>query len=530
MDEIKKDTLHYARTVAKACVNPFSSGLRGSLQAPGYNKRVRLYTAPGSQSVTMAANTTSAVVIFDPEASLRAGQMTVQVIERTSANAINASTSINVGRASTDFTSAGVVSSGLTVQNTSGQDTISGFQTACVLSSVPEDLNQISSTDLLNATSDRERDAAQIVCKEDATTTVSFTEHLGEKRALLRAGRLGNIVRRTLNDNATQFTNTAGGEIRGFGRQGGDHTLEIYANAAAVLAETDFTKHLFRSADNPTDIHSLGTYAVEGSFRMSSENVAADSLRIISFIAVDAANNLLQEKVVNAVQGASSQALSDNIAYHFDLQSTTLPIANVIISVRQGNLQAKAMECTITSIEEVADIPDRAVQVCVIEGINAGATITCNAGAVLSGVPDSENALISGLSSQEFVYDMNLVKLFINELAYNFQHAFTGRGYDMTEKQTEELTSRPEMEMALFAMSFGKIGRAFKQVAKAAPKARKAISQGVSKALPIVDVAAPLLISTGNPAAMGLGAGMMTASMAAKDMKKLGVLEASYHE
>lgn len=203
METSTEVTNAYIHALTKLATDPFEKNSRGELSAPMNEPNVALYTASGSESVTLqtaGTASTSAVVVLDPEATLRNGQCAAYVVERFQSGGVftvNAVTQIAVGRPSSDFTSAGIFSGGLSVENTSSVDTIAGFQTQAVLYSVPADLTNITSTDLRNATTDSETDLTQANCREDGTVTIAFPYHYGQKMALMRDNTSSHETART---------------------------------------------------------------------------------------------------------------------------------------------------------------------------------------------------------------------------------------------------------------------------------------------------------------------------------------------
>lgn len=190
-------TKAYAIDVAEASTNAFNKQARGDIEAPGANENVRLFTAKGGSAVTLSGSTTSASVVFDPEASLRNGQLHVNVFERNAAGKCTAVQSTNLGRPSSEFLSCGVLSSGLKVFNSSGVDVIGGTQSSAVLTSIPKDLSTMSSTELSNSCANHERDLISgVVSRDDSTMTTTFSNHFGQKMALCRIDTEANVVKR----------------------------------------------------------------------------------------------------------------------------------------------------------------------------------------------------------------------------------------------------------------------------------------------------------------------------------------------
>jgi len=404
---VSERTRKYAIEVAETAINSFERQARGNLKAPDGDENVRLYTAKGGSAVTLASGTTSAAVVFDPEASLRNGQMSVNVFERDSTDKCVAVQRVALGRSTEEFLSAGILSSGLKVFNSSGVDVIGGTQSAAVLTSVPRDIATITTTDVSNFCANHERDLASgVVSREDSTLTLSMTEHFGKKMALTRSNTLGNVVQRTWDDGISTRRTTDGSTATFLANT----TMNIGVTSRTnteILADTDAGKALrvfdtdrLSNKNNPL---TLACYraTVSASILISDPDLT-DASQYLEFVVLglDSGGAVISERLVKI-----RITVTDNNKFSLNVTGTvvsdTKPIARVVIGgVRTiGDIadEVSADETTaiITAFEETSDISTRPIHVCVLEGLNSQATINISSTAVITGVPDAANVFIS---------------------------------------------------------------------------------------------------------------------------------------
>jgi len=531
-------TKEYATEVAEAALNAFEKQARGTLSAPGGAENVKLFTAKGGSAVTLASTTTSAAVIFDPEASLRNGQMSVLVHERDSSDGVTNVQKLNLGRASEEFISAGVLSSGLKVFNSSGVDVIGGTQSAAVLSSVPRKASTITSTDLSNFCPNHERDLASgVVSREDATMTMALTSHYGQKMCLARSNTQGNVIRRSWDDGVGSRRTTVGQAL-------GPTTDLSYAalsnssrTTAQILADQDQSgaafagRHLIDTdnldeANNPL---TLATYSVE--FRtdnmFNTGDVADTDFRHeVVALALDAANNVIVSKEMRIVRNMSAVGINLQMVTSGTLTSTTVPIARLVVAVRAESanqstslIAAGQSHSVVTAIEETADIPARGIHFCVFEGLNASATININSFAVLTGVPDSTNVFISsGTQSSDDVHDYNAVEIFLRSISNVLPRAFTVGGHGEFTRELKTMYGDEETSVAFKAMSFAPLARRIKSSASVAKRSARDAAMMAKKVLPYAEAAGEMLSVAPGPIGAA-GSAMVSGAEMARRMR-----------
>jgi hypothetical protein len=476
------DTKTYAIEVAESAVNAFHRQARGDIPSPDGSEAARLFTAKGGSAVTLDSNTTSAAVVFDPEASLRNGQMNVVVYERNSSDAVTFVKKVDLGRAANEFLSVGVLSSGLKVFNSSGVDVIGGTQSSAVLNSVPKVISSVTTTDLGNFVPNHERDLVQgIVSREDATMTMSMTEHFGSKRCLSRTGVTANVVSRTWDEGIDSRRTTAGQSLT-FTADQDLGILDVSLSStqiASALATPDAaitvtggtTRRVLMdtsrldAANNPI---TLATYSATVSGYVSFLNAAQtdDNYRIVyKIVALDAADSIIAENIVEDRRNVVSAAFNSRVSG--TVTSTTVPIARVAVLITDAGseltldvVSSPQTTFRVTCTEETADLSARSIHVSVFEGLNASATLNINSFAVLSGIPDSSNVFISPSSKGvSAVHDTNAVHMFLSSVARVMPRAFTISGHGSFVKSLSTMYGEEEVTLAFKALSFGDVTR-----------------------------------------------------------------------
>uniref|UniRef100_A0A2V0RBK0 Uncharacterized protein n=1 Tax=viral metagenome TaxID=1070528 RepID=A0A2V0RBK0_9ZZZZ len=490
-----EQTKAYAVAVAEASLGSFTKQARGDLEAPNGDENVRLYTAKGGSAVTLASDTTSAAVVFDPESSLRNGQMNVVVYERNASNAVAAVQTVSLGRSTNEFLSAGILSSGLKVFNSSGVDVIGGTQTAAVLTAVPRDISTITTTDVANFCSNHERDLVSgVVSREDSTMTMCMTDHFGKKMSLSRSNTLGNVVERSWDSSIGTRLTTEGENLMKVGSRtmvataSGATNAEILANENRRLIDTNFLS----AGNNPL---TLATYnaTVEARIVMNDPGSAVAQFKInVRALGVDAAGTVVAEvNLTDILTTAASSVYTFSAAT--TLTSATTPIHRVILGLVSTSsdvtdtLRAADSSAVVKAFEETADIPARPIHVCVFEGLNASATLNINSTAVMTGVPDSTNVFISSAGSvSRVVYDTNLVEMFLRSVSRVLPRAHTITGHGAMEKAVMAVFGSEDIKLSFQAMSFGDVIKKLSGAGKFAKATIRDVSDIAKEVEPIL--------------------------------------------
>uniref|UniRef100_A0A2V0R8W2 Uncharacterized protein n=1 Tax=viral metagenome TaxID=1070528 RepID=A0A2V0R8W2_9ZZZZ len=509
-------TKEYAIEVAQTALSSFERQARGTLEAPNGDENVRLYTAKGGSAITMSSTVTSATIVYDPEATVRNGQLNVVAYGRNSSGQVVQVSSVNLGRPTDEFLSVGVLSSGLKVLNSSGVDVIGGTQSAGILTSVPRDISTLDSTSLANACSNHERDLASgVISRDESTVTVCMTEHFGKKMALCRSNTLGNIVQRTWDDGIGNRKRTIGQSL-GPTENKTLSTTNVNASDADVIA-TDSLRimdtNLLDAANNPL---TLATYSASFTayLQMGDPDITSISHpSVYVMLALDAANNVIGRSEIRDIV-----SVTDNQNYSVRLtgsvSSSTVPIHRVVVGATYSEgvaveiVVASASTFSLTAFEETADIAARPIHVCVLEGLNASATLNLTSTAVLCGVPDSTNVFIGATGSTvPEVYDTNAVEMFLKSIARTLPRAFTISGHGAVTRSLTAMYGDESVDLAFKAMSFSDVSKKAADLVRQATKLRHELAPYVET----VGAAASML--PGTAGAVGRGAIMASRLM-----------------
>jgi hypothetical protein len=492
-------TKDYATEVALTALNAFDRQGRGDLEAPNGDENVRLFTAKGGSAVTLSSTTTSAAVVYDPESTLRNGQLAAMIYERNSANKCTNVQRVTLGRSTDEFLSAGILSSGLKVFNSSGVDVIGGTQSAAVLTSVPRDISTVTTTDIANFCSNHNRDLVSgVVSREDSTLTMAMTEHFGKKMALTRKNTLGNVIQRTWDEGISSRRTTSGSTFT----FDVDTTMDIGATTrtdAEILADTDAGAAL-RLVDtdrldgdkNPLTLACFRADVDVTALILDPDATDASQFMMFVILGLNAAGTVISRREVQI-----RMSVTDNHKFAFRVSGTASsdsePLARVVVGgIRTvGDISDKIVAAetsgVITAYEETSDISARPIHVCVLEGINASATLNISTTAVITGVPDSSNVFISTRPDNESaVVDSNAVEMFLKSMTRVLPRAFTVGGHSIVDKKVRAMYGDEAVMLAFKAMSFGDVGKAIKKVGLAAKAAAPQVKALLEEALPVI--------------------------------------------
>jgi hypothetical protein len=231
----------------------------------------------------------------------------------------------------------------------------------------------------------------------------------------------------------------------------------------------------------------FATYGAKVDVRLLwAENMTTSGVSQSTFVVygLDSADNIVASNVVRA-KVSITNANTPEAVFSAGVVSTTAPISRVIVyyALQEGDIPdtlSANSTAVITAYEETADVPGRPVHVCVFEGLNSTATINIASAATMSGIPDSTNVFIgsTGKATPE-VYDDNAVTMFLKSVARVVPRAYTIAGLNSVEREVTALYGDKEVTVAFQALSFRKIMRGIRSIAKVAKVPAKEISSYV---------------------------------------------------
>jgi hypothetical protein len=528
---VKDDTSEYVGELVKVMASPYQKSVSGRMPAPTTTDGAVVFVSEGSGTISCqnAAGdvTTSAVAVYDPEATLRNGQAAVLLFQRKSDGTVNKVNKINIGRPSTDFLSAGVISSTLTSTNTSAIDTIAGSQTQATLYSVPKSASSVGATDILQFASDKEKHVvSNVSSKSDNTTTNVISDHNGSRMALLRDGAASNTADMEIAFSAS--TSSA----QGFIASGADlATVVGGTGSGAYDLAANLAKAVWDSGrDAAYSPLTLATY--KSHIKMTAEyNPSAAGAFVYTVVGLDASG----AEIAGCKFDFTAVAETNN-SFDFQLEallvSSTVPISRVCVflkSVHSGTIQlaTSVHSGIIHASEETADIPNRGLHFCVFEGLNPGASLNFHAANVIAGIPDSSNAFIASANVGDKVFDYNVIQNLLQTFKYTFPRAFTGLGSEVANLALAEWFDMEGMQHSLNALSFKRIGLALKKVVPIAKIIRSGASKAADIAKPVMREGGMVLVATGIGGARGraAGAGMIAGAEALDAAQRARILE-----
>jgi hypothetical protein len=410
------------------------------------------------------------------------------------------------------------LSASIRARNSSGADLVAGTQTSTVLYSVPASLTTLSATDMLNAISDKERDSvSNIASKDENTVTLSLSEHFGAKMGLTRDNTQGNLVKRSVSINSMTSSSQSSVPASAALRIG---VVGKYANGPLAVAG-GMGSWFFDSSQDPVNVCTFATYNVEFSFNCRVSSTLTGGVVIEEFIdlmavALDAADNVLDARLVPV-----SELVIQHVAEGYGIQiplmglsSSTTPIARFGLFHRgsdpDGTLTVISSSAFLVGIEETSDIAMRPVHATVFEGINPSATLSLQMANVICGVPDSNNAFISGGgTADDALVDNNLVDMYLRSWGEGLQHAYTETGRGIAVGVNARWASEDIPATFQAASGFGNVKKAMKKLGS---KAKRLAKDGI----PIVaDMAEPFVsaaLTTYTGAPPGTGGVLMDAA------------------
>jgi hypothetical protein len=493
-EQMNAETAEYSFQLGKMLMDPIFSPTGGRYSVPGDYVTSLLYNQVGISSKVIEDATTSAIVLFDAEASVRNGQTCARLLERDASNQVIKETVITAGTPSTDFITVGVMSSSMMCSNTSGEDFISGTQSAAVLYSAPSQLRYLTSSDLQNIVQDKDRDLLNnMSSKGESTYTACPTNHFGLKTGLTR----GSIT-----SNRLLITKQVIGKNRSL-NPGLSNTIEPWGN----FYDSDLIE-----SDNP---FTFATYSARASYEVTmtveDDSIGDQSDRTFIMLAYvraySADGTLLYSMPIESSASEmkydtqSSNGTSHTGRAHFkgtlELRgqgaNKSRPVARVTISVGEnpirrsndssgnirpgiiGNLSFMEIDdalVVIDGVEEVDDVPLRPLHVCIFEGLNSNATLTVHCGAAVTGVAASENVAVSSQGRDTAGVDMIRVKDYLSTLSTSMPHVFTYSGKELTMKLYGGMPDEG-LPRVLEAKSFDVLKRGFNKFKKVAKQVKK---------------------------------------------------------
>jgi hypothetical protein len=241
----------------------------------------------------------------------------------------------------------------------------------------------------------------------------------------------------------------------------------------------------------------LATYSadVEGYVEFNDPGSSATTNQRVDFkiYALDAADNIIASNLV-----IRRETFIDNkgTGIHFvgSVTTETKPISRIvvgIVTIGTADIDnvtvATNTTAKITAYEETADIAARPIHVCVLEGLNASATINLNSSLVLTGVPDSTNVFISSAASGDVaVYDSNMVEIFLKSVSRVMPRAFSVEGHGALTRTLDAFYGSEPVSISFKAMSFEDVRKGVQKAARLAKKTGSDLTAALAEIEPML--------------------------------------------
>jgi len=490
---IVEDTRDYATAVGEGMLFPSKVAKLGSHSAPMNDDNVSLYPMSATMAHTVAATTNKAVIIYDAEVSLRNGQTTAYVVETDASGVITKVTARNVGLPSTEHLSAGVVSSSLSVVNTSSEDSIAGVQSAAVLYSPPRFLGDLDSNQLATYTINEAKNLkAGVQSKIDGTFTQAVTHHYGTKMGFLRKNAISSSVRST-----NIFT---GGGMSSALLQTGDIADGIDSGTY------DSTYWWFSSGNSSAFTFATHSVRVSGNVGIKSDfdgvTEAEETLTNVSLqiVLLDEAGKYIASETVAHKYLSQKDLPETSVSIDAVFLNVSRPIKRVVALWSSDRSGVDAIEMTpigggannlnIETYEATGDIPVRPVHVHIVEGLNASASLMLKATSLLASIPDSTNAKASRSLMHDKIVNSNQVEIYLKQLTRAVPRAMTINDADFLYAVLRNWQQRVEVDDALIAMDFSFLAPLVSQVGSAIQQGSRDVNKFLDTAIPIAREAA----------------------------------------
>jgi len=520
--------IDYSKRLLQAVLSPDGSKQAGTLAAPFSDNNVSVFSQTGQGSVVLNSSTTSAVVVYDPEFSIRVGQNRVFVFERDASDAVIATSTIAIGRKSDDFTSAGVISSFLSVKNTSGRDSVSGIQSQGVVFTQPALRSSLTSSELADLILEKSKDyIGNVMSRDSGTATLAINDHYGAKMGLTQRNTMGNLSTRFFyaNDSTSTALTTTG--ILGGGSVGTSLTDIIDSRYFSEVDYANPIKEDVQRVDAQLNIRaqhgdtSTGTDNNVFTFRMNLFDAAGNAVGQQTLNGTDVIIQTAADNFVNILANFSAEVGKIGTAF-----GDVVPRYVTIQASSEHALSIVTAQVVLKAFSPLSDIANRPVHYAVLEGINANGTLSVQASACLAAVPDATNAFISNIS-RDPNDDVNYADTeeLLRQVTKGMQHAFEGDGKKQADALLQAVMASDAFKSELQAFSFRKIGRTIKKVYKGAKKARDVASTIAREAQPVMQEGGLLLQMTGVPGLSQAGTGMLAVSDAVGMAQEEGILK-----
>jgi len=246
----------------------------------------------------------------------------------------------------------------------------------------------------------------------------------------------------------------------------------------------------------------------------------------------DPAGTLITETAINdeslIIQTAADNQVKFGAKILFsDPNSGATPVGSFQVwCTSEHALTTSQVQIEVTASSPTSDITNRPVHYAVLDGVNAGGSLSVRASACITGVPDSTNAFIANISRDDAdVINYADVDELLRQTTRGMQHAFIGNGKKEADEMLNMILASDAFRAELQAFSFRKIGHTLKKVYKGAKNVRRVASEVAKEAKPIMREGGMLLQMTGDPRLSAVGRGLEKGAQGIDFAQKEGILQ-----
>lgn len=497
--------------------------LNGRLASPT-NPNTNIWLCEGIASPTLVVGATSFTTVFEPEITLRSGQLSCTLYEFNSARELISERVITASAPSTEFSAMGVICASMQVKNTSSTQDTAGSLTIASVNFEPKQVHNLSQTNLIQK-SNYPTDVTSVDMRTDGAGGFCMTSHIGEKLSTTEALTVSNRSEVTTHWVMKPSTNTAGTTAAGGApnkvgwSQWAENFLDGGTPTAARDEVTNSAKTRIWDSKYCVDIgqpdvfkHSTRGARIKFETRMKMGQGDYDFCCVI----LDHAGNIMASEIKTQAAFGSSETsayIKHSISLDFEFAQMPKAIGRAFIycsalstadlsyitassgsiatgdadeGVGSDSVNSPTGEVTVTSISQDSDIPDRPILVSVGEGVNALASIKISIQALVGAIPSSSNTFVSGSLSRDNGVNDTAVQGYLKTVGKMVRRTYALSTAEEYANTIGSIHNMPEHSELLEAFSFSDIAKAVSSAARMGYDAVRRAQGYIRSAKPII--------------------------------------------
>lgn len=486
-----------------------------------------VFSAKGSDTITVQDSTRSAVVVFSPQICARStGRINAFMYERDQSGSVVKQHSISLSRElDRSYATVGILSHVLRGSNESGDNDRSGNIFGAVLTTSTKNLHELTPTDLMVSA----REGAKKVNREEDIVTLAIPREFGSAQYHLK----------TEPTSANGIFTNSGSEYH--------HTVMAIQNSVGA---SEVYVPGFSSGEMTSEVTTAGSSATffnSQTFVNSAASTASVKAPDFCFTVKINANISVSAKVDSAVSGAATEIRSlaikvqllnfageiisdvgdpaaayllgaggystptqlggeEQVVYlsGSGVMSASVPIAAVRLQLVAKSDSATGLGAgdfvkfiggtiTIDKITNDSDIPTAPCSVLIFDGLRGGSDVlSLSASALLLCTVNAETSEIvanGAARDPESIVDLDIVTKYMQSIALLAPSTFIGMEYDSFVASIDSLMSDEEGFDALSFRKLRRIGRKVKNAARSGLKVVNKAGQVLERVEPALRIA-----------------------------------------